>query len=269
MSGLETPQKPSRRFSGVAAIWIAAAVGALVLHVGGAALAIVHLQADDSEDSLGAPGIEVGLELMSSRAEPTDLPAGPDAEASAASPALAEQKAVEKETELPKDTPTETEDPDRVVTTTDNQKPKEDTPEVAQVQTSASTESVAQEAMATPTVEDVPEGKSQAPVQGSGKSLQRVRASWFAELSAHFEKHKRSPTVQKFKNVKVVVNVTFDRVGHVIASSIAESSGDAAYDEAALAMLRRSDPVPQPPPLIADEGLSYTLPVLFRVKGHG
>jgi TonB family protein len=64
-----------------------------------------------------------------------------------------------------------------------------------------------------------------------------------------------------------VVNVTFDRVGHVIASSIAESSGDAAYDEAALAMLRRSDPVPQPPPLIADEGLSYTLPVLFRVKG--
>jgi TonB family protein len=113
----------------------------------------------------------------------------------------------------------------------------------------------------------VPEGKSQAPVQGSGKSLQRVRASWFAELSAHFEKHKRSPTVQKFKNVKVVVNVTFDRVGHVIASSIAESSGDAAYDEAALAMLRRSDPVPQPPPLIADEGLSYTLPVLFRVKG--
>jgi hypothetical protein len=33
-------------------------------------------------------------------------------------------------------------------------------------------------------------------------------------------------------------------------------------------MVRRSDPVPQPPPLVADEGLSFTLPVIFRVKGR-
>jgi periplasmic protein TonB len=36
----------------------------------------------------------------------------------------------------------------------------------------------------------------------------------------------------------------------------------------ALAMMRRSDPVPQPPPLVADEGLSFTLPVIFRVEGR-
>jgi periplasmic protein TonB len=153
------------------------------------------------------------------------------------------------------------------VTQNDPKKPKEDDPKEAQVQTSASTESVAQEAMATPSVEEAPEGRSQAPAQGTGKNLQRVRANWFAELSAHFEKHKRNPVVPKFKNVKVVVSVTFDRLGHVISSGIAESSGDSAYDQAALAMLHRSDPVPRPPPLIADEGLSYTLPVLFRVKG--
>jgi periplasmic protein TonB len=261
MSDLDTKQKRSGR------LWILAAVGALALHVGGAALAVAYLRTDDSETELGSQAIEIGLEMSSPHLEATDLPAGPDADASTASPALAEQKAVVKETELPKEVPTETEDPDRVVAPNDSQKPKEDDPKVAQVQTSASTESVAQEAMATPSVEDLPEGRSQAPVQGSGKSLQRQRASWFAELSAHFEKHKRSPVVPKFKNVKVVVNVTFDRLGHVIASSIVESSGDPAYDEAALAMLRRSDPVPQPPPLIADEGLSYTLPVLFRVKG--
>ena len=45
-------------------------------------------------------------------------------------------------------------------------------------------------------------------------------------------------------------------------------SYDAAFDEAALAMVRRSDPVPQPPPLVADEGLNFTLPVIFRVKGR-
>ena len=48
---------------------------------------------------------------------------------------------------------------------------------------------------------------------------------------------------------------------------IEKSSGDTAFDEAALAMVKRSDPVPAPPPLIADEGLSFTLPVIFRVKG--
>ena len=44
---------------------------------------------------------------------------------------------------------------------------------------------------------------------------------------------------------------------------VVEGSGDAAYDEAALEMIRRSDPVPQPPPMEADEGLNFTLDVIF------
>jgi hypothetical protein len=28
------------------------------------------------------------------------------------------------------------------------------------------------------------------------------------------------------------------------------------------------DPVPQPPPDVADDGLSFTLPVILRVKGR-
>ena len=115
MSDLDTEPKPSRR------LWIFAAVGALVLHLGGAALAFAHLRSDDPDDSLGAPAIEIGLEMTSPHVEATDLPPGPDTDASVASPALAEQKAEVKETELPKDVPTETEDPDRVVTPNDFQ----------------------------------------------------------------------------------------------------------------------------------------------------
>ena len=100
-------QKPSRR------LWIFAGICALALHVGGAALAISHLQTEEADDALGANAIEIGLELASVRHETTDLPAGPDTDASMASPQLAEQKAEVKETELPKDTPTEAEDPDR------------------------------------------------------------------------------------------------------------------------------------------------------------
>ena len=263
MPDLDTEQKPSRR------LWILAAVGALALHIGGAALAIAHLRSDDVDDSLGAPAIEIGLEMMSPHLEPTDLPPGPDADASVASPAVAEQKAEVKETELPKDVPTETEDPDRAVTPDDQKKPKEDDAKLAAVQTSASTESVAAEATATPSSEAIQQGPSSvAPVQGTGESAQRTRATWQKELIAHLDKHKRYPASRSQKSAEIVIGFALDRMGHVLSTSIVKGSGDAAFDEAALAMVRKSDPVPQPPPVVADEGLSFTLPVIFRIKGR-
>jgi protein TonB len=263
MPDLDTEQKPSRR------LWILAAVGALALHIGGAALAIAHLRTDDVDDSLGAPAIEIGLEMMSPHLEPTDLPPGPDADASVASPALAEQKAEVKETELPKDVPTETEDPDRAVTPDDQKKPKEDDAKLAAVQTSASTESVAAEATATPSSEAIQQGPSSvAPAQGTGESARRMRATWQKELIAHLDKHKRYPASRSQKSAEIVVSFALDRMGHVLSTSIVKGSGDAAFDEAALAMVRKSDPVPQPPPIVADEGLSFTLPVIFRIKGR-
>ena len=124
MSDLDTEQKPSRR------LWIfAAVVRARAASSAACALAVAHLQDDDLDDSLGAPAIEIGLEMTSPHLEATDLPPGPDTDASVASPALAEQKAEVKETDLPKDMPTETDDPDRVVTPNDSKKPKEDEPE--------------------------------------------------------------------------------------------------------------------------------------------
>src|ERR1700730_12392699 len=99
MPNLDTEQKPSRR------LWVLAALGALALHIGGGALAIAHLRTDDPDGALGPPAIAIRLEMMSPHLDPTDLPPGPDAYASVASPALAEQKAEVKETELPKDVP--------------------------------------------------------------------------------------------------------------------------------------------------------------------
>jgi len=263
MTDLDNGQKSSRR------LWLCAGIAALALHVGGAALAVAHLQTEVSEESLGAPAIEIGLELSSPRQDQTDLPPGPDSNASVASPALAEQKAEVKETDLPKDTPTETEDPDRVVTPNDAKKPVEEEEKVATVQTQASQESVAAEATAAPSLESVPEGpRSVAPAQGTGESAQRVRATWQRDLMAHLDKHKRYPS-NALKSAEIVVGFVLDRMGHVLSSSIVKGSGDPAFDAAALSMLKRSDPVPQPPPLVADEGLTFTLPVIFRVKGKG
>jgi len=262
MPELETEQKPSRR------LWILAALGALALHLGGGALSLANLRSEEPDDSLGTPAIEIGLEMMAPRLEATDLPAGPDTDASVASPALAEQKAEVKETDLPKEVPTETEDPDREVTMNDSRKPKEDDPKIAAVETSASAESAASEATAMPTSEVAPEGpRSVAPAQGTGQSAQRMRVTWEKELVAYLDKHKRYPADRSQKAAEIVVSFALDRMGHVLSAAIQKGSGDAAFDEAALAMVRRSDPVPPPPPLVADEGLNFTLPVIFKVKG--
>jgi TonB family protein len=260
MPELDNEQRPFSR------LWIFAGLAALALHVGGAALAFARLEADDPDEAVGAPAIEIGLEMTSPHLEPTDLPAGPDREASVASPAMVEQKAEVKETELPKDVPTETDNPDRVVTPNDNSKPKEDDAKMAAVQTQASTESEAAEATATPSSENIPQAaRSVAPVQGTGESAQRLRVTWQKELMAHLDKHKRYPAGSQ-RSAEIVVSFALDRKGHVLSASIVKGSGDPAFDEAALAMVRKSDPVPPPPPVIADEGLSFTLPVIFRVK---
>ena len=96
-----------------------------------------------------------------------------------------------------------------------------------------------------------------------------MRVTWKKELVAHLDKHKRYPAERSQKSAEIVVSFVLDRTGRVLSTTIVKGSGDAAFDEAALAMVRRSDPVPQPPPLVADEGLSFTLPVIFRVKGKG
>jgi len=33
-------------------------------------------------------------------------------------------------------------------------------------------------------------------------------------------------------------------------------------------MIQRADPVPPPPPLVADEGLTFTMGVIFRAKSR-
>ncbi len=258
---IDIEQKPSRR------LWLFAGVAALALHLGGVALAVVHLRDVDDEDSLGAPAIEIGLELASTKSEQTDLPPGPDSDASVASPALAEQKAEVKETDLPKDTPTEEAEADRIVTPNDVKKPVEEEAKVAKVETQASQESVAAEATAAPTLDNAPKAeRSVAPAIGTGETARRVRATWQKELMAHLDRHKRYPSDRAAKGAEILVGFVLDRRGHVLSSSIVKGSGDAAFDAAALSMIQRSDPVPPPPPLVADEGLNFTLPVIFKVK---
>ena len=246
-------------------LWIIAAVVALALHAGCAALAVTQLRSDDGGEGLGSAVTEIGVELASPQHELTDLPPGPDADASVASPALAEQKAEIKPTDLPKDQPTESEDPDRVVTQNESKKPVEEEPKVETVQTAASQESVAQEATAQQTMENAREANAAAsPNIGIGKDREVLAAGWAKQISAYFELHKRYPKVVKSKAATVKVNLVLNRLGKVKSVNVLESSGDPAYDAAAIDMIHRSDPVPRPPAQLTDEEFNYSLDVKFK-----
>lgn len=250
------------------ALWLVAAVVAISLHLGVAAFAFLRMQQAESED-LGAPGIEIGLELMSPQTPPTDLPPGPESEASVASAAVAEQKAEVEEVDLPKETPVEAENPDRLVAREEAEKPVEEKePEITEKQTEASEASVAQEAKAAPAVQNAPEGPKSVTVdQGTGESRRRIRVTWQKELLVHLDKHLRYPADRDQKAAQVMLSLNLDKMGRVVAVEVIKSSGDDAFDTAALEMVRRANPMPAPPPLVAEEGLKFSLPVTFRVKG--
>jgi TonB family protein len=258
---IDLEQKPSRR------LWLFAGTAALALHLGGAALAVAHLKSVDDNEALGASAIEIGLDLASTKSEETDLPPGPDSDASVASPALAEQKAEVKETDVPKDTPTEQADADRVVTPNDVKKPVQEEEKVAKVETQASQESVAAEATARQPLDNAHEANTvAAPNLGIGKDLKIMAVKWERQISAYFQKHLRYPDVKQTKDANVVVSIVLDRRGHVVSYEIVESSGDPRFDDATTSMIRRADPVPAPPAALTDDTFTFKLPVKFNKR---
>jgi protein TonB len=249
------------------AIWIPAATGAVALHLACVGLVYANLPQEDADDH-GAPAFEVGLDLLSPRTESTDLPPGPESDASAAAPAQVEQKEKIEETAVPQEKPTEAEEPARIVAETAPKTPMEEEQKVAAVETNASTESAASEATAPAPIENAREAPvTAAPAPGTGASAQRIRVTWQKKLMAHLERFKRYPATGMPRSTRIEVGFTLDRLGHVVSAEIRQGSGDPAFDRAALAMLRRADPVPPPPPLIADDGLNFTLPIVYRIKG--
>jgi protein TonB len=261
MSERDAPPKEPLR------IWCLAVCGSVALHAFCVTLVALNLHDAPDEVAFGAPAIEIDIELAAPRVQPNDLPPGPNVEASAATPTVTAQKEVVSE--LPKAAPAETADPDAVVAPVDTKKPKKDSSDIATTQATAAEASVAAVATAVPRPETAADSvRSVAPAQGTGESVQRVRATWQKELAAHFDRYKRYPSDRSQLSAELIVSFELDRTGHVLSTHIVQGSGDVSFDEAGLAMMRRADPVPAPPAPVADEGLTFTMPIIFRVKGR-
>jgi periplasmic protein TonB len=88
-------------------------------------------------------------------------------------------------------------------------------------------------------------------------------ASWQRLLVAQLERNKRYPP--EAGGVQGVTRLAFrlDRRGRVVMSRISQSSGSAALDRETLALIHRAQPFPAPPADIADDQLSFMVPIRY------
>jgi periplasmic protein TonB len=118
-----------------------------------------------------------------------------------------------------------------------------------------------------PKPEPPPEAKQAAAPQAARTPPQSV-VRWQGRLAAHIERFKRYPAEARSHSVTgtVIVSYTIDREGHLLRSSIVQSSGSAALDQEALAMLVRAQPMPRPPEELSSNEVICVMHVGFNLR---
>jgi protein TonB len=92
--------------------------------------------------------------------------------------------------------------------------------------------------------------------------------SWQGRLLGRLQRFKRYPEEARFRREEGVAHATFtlDRDGRVLAAGIARTSGSASLDAEALALIRRADPLPPPPPEVPGGTVTLTVPLRFSLQ---
>ena len=259
MPGLDTEQRPSRR------LWILAAAGALALHLGCGALAVAHLQTAMRTTNSGRAGDRdrPRTGLAAARGHRSAARTGYRCFGGVAGARRAEgrgqgNRAAEGHADRDRRSGSggDNDDNARSRRKTSRRSPRCRLPRRRNRWRRKRPRGRRSTARSNPI-------RRRLLTRGSARTRKNCWQNGAGQLSAYLNLHKRYPEVKLTKAAKVKVGFVLDRLGHVVSMRVIEGSGDAAYDEAALAMIRRSDPVPRPPPVEADDGLNFTLDVIF------
>jgi protein TonB len=108
-----------------------------------------------------------------------------------------------------------------------------------------------------------------APMQGRvTPNTSNAVPTWKTHILALLERHKRYPESAQSRHQQGIAEVFFslDRQGRVIVSRVVRSSGASALDEEALALLRRAQPFPPPPPELPGGRVDLTMPIRFNLR---
>ena len=116
-------------------------------------------------------------------------------------------------------------------------------------------------------VENSPPPAPQTAEQVKG-GAPRIEASWETSLVRQLQRYKRYPSGAQSRNEQGVVLLSFslDRTGHVLAHSIARSSGYADLDNEVMAMIKRAEPLPPFPADMPQARLDLTVPIRFSLR---
>jgi periplasmic protein TonB len=105
-----------------------------------------------------------------------------------------------------------------------------------------------------------------APVLSAGREdavYSAALQSWRRELIAQIERHKRFTAGTAGQSGVARVAFSIDRNGRLTEVRIAASSGSVALHEAALDLIRRSQPFPTPPAALPESDLTFVAPVRY------
>jgi protein TonB len=108
-----------------------------------------------------------------------------------------------------------------------------------------------------------------APMQGRlTPHISNAVPTWKTEILALLERNKRYPDAAQSRHQQGTAQVFFslDRQGRVIDSRVVRSSGASALDAEALALLRRAQPFPPPPPELPGQRVDLSVPIRFNLK---
>jgi periplasmic protein TonB len=92
--------------------------------------------------------------------------------------------------------------------------------------------------------------------------------TWSSRIVAQLERYKRYPPEAQSRGEHGVAQIffTLDRNGRVLNSRVVQSSGAAALDAEALALLQRAQPFPAPPVELPGAQVNLTVPIRFNLK---
>lgn len=253
--------------------WAGAAVIVCAVHVGGAGLALMQWVEEEAEDAAGALTVEMTPLPAVARVDTPDLAHGPILQEHSTATPEASKKAIEEMAkDMPQLEPSPAPEPEVALPKQrleEKEAPKEaDVEEPSPEKQDAQQAQAASQAMAPRRVEAQDATGSAPPAPGKAPNPARVQASWQKRLVDHLNNHKQYPDAARNNRAQGTVVVAFElnRLGQIVASHVAKSSGSSALDHEALAVLKRASPLPAPPDLVAVAAVEWTLPIHFRIK---
>ena len=113
-----------------------------------------------------------------------------------------------------------------------------------------------------------PKAQAAAPALSSAERPSNAIPNWRSLVAAMLERNKRYPPEARSRGDRGTANVRFtiDRAGRLVGASLVGSSGSAALDQEAVALVRRAQPFPPPPPEVRGGTITIVVPVRFNIR---